>query len=101
MDKDILQILFTPTILISRMCLSELIWMPPPERLFIQKVCASGSVGRATCVNTHPPATGCRSPLAGQRRANCDQGVLARRTAGRSAPVVGLVPMSDGVGRQN
>ena len=37
MDKNILQIVFAPMILISRMCLSELIWMPPPERLFIQK----------------------------------------------------------------
>jgi hypothetical protein len=37
MDKNILQILFTPTILISRMCLSELIWMRPSERLVIQK----------------------------------------------------------------
>ena len=31
--------------------------------------------------------------------ANCDEGVLARRVAGRD-PVVGLVTMSDGVDRQ-
>jgi hypothetical protein len=52
------------------MCLSELIWMRPPERPFIQKVLVKclprvRSVGRL--VNTPPPATGCRSPLADQR----------------------------------
>ncbi len=36
MDKNILQIVFAPMILISRMCLSELIWMLPPERPFMQ-----------------------------------------------------------------
>jgi len=70
MDKNIVQILFTPTILISRMCILELIWMPPPERLFIEKALVKclprvRSVGRL--VNTDPPATGCRSPLADQR----------------------------------
>ena len=82
MDKNILQILFTPTISISRMCLSELIWMPPSERLFIQKAlvkCLSRvqSVGRLAETRTRPP------PVAALRwpvnvQANCDQGVLAR-----------------------
>ena len=72
---------------------------PTGAPIYTESVCLGFSRSGDLCKHA-PPATGCRSPLAGQRRANCDQGVLARRTAGRSDPVVGLVPMSDGVGRQ-
>jgi hypothetical protein len=60
-------------------------------------VSAWGSVGRTICVNTHPPATDCRFPLAGQRRIAikaCSPAELL------DDPVVDLVTMSDGVDRQ-
>ena len=58
---------------------------------------AWGSVGRTICVNTHPPATDCRFPWAGSKRIaikECSPAELP------DDPVVGLVPMSDGVDRQ-
>jgi hypothetical protein len=77
----------TTIILRFRMCLSELIWMPPSELPFIQKTlvkCLPGVWSGGRLAKPHPPATGFRSRCPANVEAHLDQGVLARRGARRS-----------------
>src|SRR5271169_7002589 len=88
-------------ILISHMCPSELIWTLHPECPPTKKALAWGLVGRTTCVNTHPPATGSRSPLAGQRGSELRSrsarplsGWTIRRSVSSRSAVASIVKLS-------
>src|SRR6516225_11786448 len=89
-------------VLISRYLSFRINLDAPPEPPFIQKgpgeVFAWGSLG-GRLAKPHPPATGCRSPLAGQR------GSELRSRSARPAellddPVGRSCRMSDGVDRR-